>query len=80
VNIRRDILLIDEVLGAGDAKFKEKSQQKMTELLTGGETIILVSHSMDAIRRFANKVILLDGGHIIAQGEPEEIINKYLHL
>jgi ABC-type polysaccharide/polyol phosphate transport system ATPase subunit len=80
VNIQRDILLIDEVLGAGDAKFKEKSQQKMTELLTGGETIILVSHNMDAIRKFANKVILLDKGRVTAQGAPEEIISKYLSL
>ena len=52
----------------------------MAELLTGGETIILVSHSMEAIKRFSNKVIWLDKGRMVEQGEPEEIINKYLSL
>lgn len=80
VNVKQDILLIDEVLGAGDAKFKQKSQKKMEELLTSGQTIVLVSHSMDVIRRFANKVIWLDKGKVIAQGEPEEVVNQYLSL
>ena len=80
VNIRQDILLIDEVLGAGDAKFRQKSQEKMAELLTSGQTIVLVSHNMEAVRRFANKAICLDKGKVVAQGEPEKVINHYLSL
>jgi len=79
VNVKQDILLVDEILGAGDAKFKQKSQEKMAELLTSGRTIVLVSHNMDAVKKFADKVIWLDKGKVIAQGEPEEVVNQYLN-
>jgi len=78
VNVKQDILLIDEVLGVGDAKFKQKSQERMKELLMEGRTIVLVSHNMDAIREFANKVIWLDKGKVVAQGEPKQVIEQYL--
>ena len=78
VNVKGDILLIDEILGAGDAKFNQKARQKMEELLREGRTIVLASHNMDVLSRFADKVIWLDQGKAVAQGQPEEVIPQYL--
>jgi ABC-type polysaccharide/polyol phosphate transport system ATPase subunit len=78
VNLNRDILLVDEALEAGDEKFKEKSCRKIAELLSEKRTIILISHHMETIKRFANRVIWLDDGKVLAQGNSEEIINQYL--
>lgn len=78
INVREDILLVDEVLGAGDAKFNQKARQAMEEVLTEGRTIVLVSHNMDTIGRFANKVMWLEQGRVVALGPPEEIIGRYL--
>lgn len=77
VNVHKDIVLIDEIMGVGDARFRKKCEEKM-ERLIGERTIILVSHDMNTIRRFANKVLWLDKGQIVAQGEPEEVIQRYL--
>ena len=78
VNVKGDILLIDEILGAGDAKFNQKARQKMEELLREGRTIVLASHNMDVLNKFADKVIWLDQGKAVAQGQPEEVIPQYL--
>lgn len=77
MNIKKDILLIDEVMGVGDAEFRKKADERMGKLI-GERTIILVSHNMGTIMRFANKVIWLDKGRIAAQGEPEKVIQQYL--
>jgi len=78
VNVKGDILLIDEILGAGDAKFNQKTRQKMEELLREGRTIVLASHNMDVLSKFADRVIWLDQGKAVAQGRPEEVIPQYL--
>jgi ABC-type polysaccharide/polyol phosphate transport system ATPase subunit len=78
VHTRQDILLVDEALEAGDARFKQKSGEKMEELLSGGRTIILISHHLDTVRRYASKVIWIDDGKVVAQGEPGQIVNQYL--
>ena len=78
INLRKSILLIDEVLGVGDTKFRQKCDNKIEELMAEDLTVILVSHSMNSIKRFADKVIWLDKGKIRAQGEPEEVIEQYL--
>jgi ABC-2 type transport system ATP-binding protein len=73
-----DILLIDEVMGGGaDKNFKEKSLKKMEELLKGGATVILVSHELEAIKKYCDKVIWLEKGEIKIQGNPEEITTAY---
>jgi ABC-type polysaccharide/polyol phosphate transport system ATPase subunit len=78
VSLKRDILLIDEAMEAGDAKFKQQSQAKLEELISSGRTIILISHHMETITRFASKVIWLEDGKLLAQGEPAKIVNQYL--
>jgi ABC-type polysaccharide/polyol phosphate transport system ATPase subunit len=77
MNVSRDIVLIDEIMGAGDAAFREKANQEMSRIL-GERTIVMVSHSMANVKKFANKAIWLDKGRIAAQGEPEEVIKQYL--
>lgn len=78
IHLRKDIMLIDEVLGVGDVKFRKKCEEKIKELMGEGRTIVLVSHNMESIKKFANKVIWLDKGTIRAQGTPSEVIEQYL--
>ena len=72
------IVLIDEVFSVGDMKFKEKSYNKMKELISKEDrTVVIVSHSMNALRELCDEVIWLNEGVIMDQGEPEEVISKY---
>lgn len=75
--VNPDILILDEVLSVGDGAFRKKSEQKMLEIIHGGTTTLLVSHSLEQIRRMATKVLWLDRGEQIAFGETEEICNQY---
>jgi ABC-type polysaccharide/polyol phosphate transport system ATPase subunit len=77
MNVTKDIVLIDEILGAGDAAFRKKCDQEMSRII-GERTIVMVSHSMETIRRFSNRVIWLEKGRVMAQGEPKEVIQQYL--
>jgi teichoic acid transport system ATP-binding protein len=76
-NFKRDIMLIDEALEAGDSEFQQKSTELIEELLAEKQTMIIVSHHMETIRKFANKVIWLEDGSMVAQGEPEKITVMY---
>lgn len=72
-----DILILDEVLSVGDGAFKKKSEAKMREIIAGGTTTILVSHSLAQVREMCNKVLWLDKGRQIAFGETKEICDRY---
>ena len=78
INLKRDIMLIDEVLGVGDTKFRQKCEEKLKEVMRKGRTIVLVSHNMEPIERFADKVVWLDKGTVQASGATNEVIKKYL--
>jgi ABC-type polysaccharide/polyol phosphate transport system ATPase subunit len=80
INIDPDILIVDEALAVGDAKFQHKCFNKFREFQEAGKTILLVSHSADAIVRHCDFAILLEGGRIIEKGEPKTIINYYMDL
>ena len=74
-----DILLIDEVFSAAaDMDFKEKSLRKMDELIKKGSSVILISHDLELIKKYCNKVILLENGEIIKIGKSQEVIDFYL--
>jgi ABC-type polysaccharide/polyol phosphate transport system ATPase subunit len=73
----KDIVLIDEIMGAGDAAFREKADIEMNRII-GERTVVIVSHSMPTIERFATKVIWLNKGVVAAMGEPKEVIGQYL--
>ena len=76
--LETDIMLIDEVLSVGDAKFKEKSYNKMKELISAEKrTVIIVSHNMNTIKELCDEVLWINEGNMIEQGSPEVVIPKY---
>jgi ABC-type polysaccharide/polyol phosphate transport system ATPase subunit len=81
--VRPDILIIDEALSTGDAKFKEKSLNRVKELRSDDRALILVSHAMQTLRETCNDVAWLHKGKLIQRGEPNAVIDAYqefLHL
>jgi len=72
-----DIMLIDEVLGVGDESFKIKSQEAMREKINAKKTVVLVSHSMEAIQSLCDRVVWMNEGRTIACGKTSEIIQSY---
>ena len=76
--LETDIMLIDEVLSVGDAKFKEKSYNKMKELISDDtRTVIIVSHSLGTIKELCDEVLWLNDGEVMMKGEASEVIPKY---
>lgn len=73
-----DILLIDEALGVGDARFREKSKAVMADRINSDKTIVLVSHNEETIRQFCDRVIWLEKGSIRATGETGATVDAYL--
>ena len=80
VHMEPDILIIDEALSAGDAKFKERAGQKMSELMGTAGTMLLVSHALGTIQELSDEVIWLHKGRLIKRGEPKEICDAYLEF
>ena len=77
-NISGDILLLDEILAAGDAAFQEKAKKRMQELIDLAKIIVVVSHDMAAIRRICTRAIYLRAGKLVADGDVEHVIKEYL--
>ena len=76
--LETDIMLIDEVLSVGDAKFKEKSYNKMKELISDDtRTVIIVSHSLGTIKELCDEVLWLNDGEVMMKGDASEVIPKY---
>jgi ABC-type multidrug transport system ATPase subunit len=75
-----DILLIDEVLGVGDALFKKKSSSALKKRMNSNKTVVIVSHNVNTIKRLCDRAILMHRGQIIAKGKPENVINHYHEL
>jgi lipopolysaccharide transport system ATP-binding protein len=73
-----DVLLVDEVLAVGDASFQAKCLGKMGQVTGAGRTVILVSHSMPTVTSLAQRVIWLDRGVIAADGQPPDVVPRYL--
>lgn len=72
-----EILILDEVLSVGDAKFRKKSEKRILDMFEKGVTVLFVSHSIEQIRRICNRAIILDKGELVADGPVEEICNLY---
>ena len=76
--VNPDILILDEVLAGGDGAFRKKSEEKMRSIINGGATTILVSHSLDQVRKMCNKVLWLDGGEqIVFSDNVEAVCDAY---
>ena len=79
IRARGDILILDEILAVGDAAFQEKCNQYFASL-DKSQTVILVTHSMENVREFCDRAILIDQGKIIEEGDPEVVADAYLKL
>jgi ABC-2 type transport system ATP-binding protein len=78
--IEPDILIIDEVLGVGDEKFRKKSTDKMKELINSGATAIIVSHTIAQIKDLTDKTLWFDHGKIMMYDETDLVCEKYLEF
>lgn len=75
--VNPEILIVDEVLSVGDFKFQEKSKKRIEELMSGGTTVILVSHDNDIIKKMCNKVLWLESGRIKMYGDTQVVLDAY---
>lgn len=75
-----EILLVDEIFGAGDAKFQAKAKKRMVDLVDRSSILVMASHAMPTIKQICNRAILLDRGEIVAMGDPDEVEAAYLKL
>lgn len=75
--LKPDILILDEVLSVGDAKFKKKSENKLVSMMDDGVTVLFVSHNMAQVKRICNKAIILDHGKVVDYGDIERIAPIY---
>ena len=75
--VRPEILIVDEVLGAGDAYFFAKSTARMMDLVEGGASVLLVSHSLQQVTRFCDETIWMDRGRVVMRGPTVEVVKAY---
>lgn len=75
--VKPDILICDEVLAVGDFKFQEKCEKRMNELLSGGTTLLFVSHSAEQVKRMCKKAIWIDHGEMRMIGNASEVCEAY---
>ena len=77
-SVNPDILILDEVLSVGDASFQRKSKERMRNLMDNDVSLLFVSHSISQVRDLCDRAIWLDHGNIVADGEVNEICDRYM--
>jgi lipopolysaccharide transport system ATP-binding protein len=75
-----EVLIVDEILSVGDIFFQQKCHARMEELQRAGTSIVIVSHDMTAIEKYSTQVILLDQGHCLFLGQPNEAVERYYQI
>lgn len=80
ISVDPDILIVDEALSVGDAKFQMKCFARMAELRRRGTTILFVSHDINAVTTFCDRAVILESGRVFAQGEAKAMCSEYLRL
>lgn len=75
--VRSDILIVDEILSVGDILFQKKCEKRINTLMQSGTTVLIVSHSLEQIRRLCNKVLWLDNGKIKMLGDTKTVCDTY---
>lgn len=78
--VQPDILILDEVLSVGDAKFKKKSEKKLMDMMDTGVTVLFVSHNLEQVKRICNKAMILEHGKLVDYGDIENIAAKYKEM
>ncbi len=76
-DVHPEVLLVDEILSVGDEKFSRKSQARMRQLMEGGTTVVLVSHSLTQVQNLASRAMWLDRGRIKMIGQVDEVVAAY---
>ncbi|GGG63327.1 ABC transporter ATP-binding protein [Paenibacillus radicis (ex Gao et al. 2016)] len=76
-SISGEILLLDEIIGAGDASFAAKAKERMSGLMSEAKILVLVSHDLSTIKEVCNRVIMIKQGQIVKDGKPEDVIKYY---
>lgn len=77
INVEPDILIVDEALSVGDIYFQSKCFKKMDEIKRNGTTILLVTHDMSSVVKYCDKVVVLNHGRVVKEGNPKEMVDIY---
>ncbi|CAN5609341.1 hypothetical protein BH23GEM9_BH23GEM9_23350 [soil metagenome] len=76
----REVLILDEIFAVGDAGFRARCEQRYRQLIAEGYTVVMVSHDPETIERFCDRALLLEGGHLIAEGSGTDIAAEYMQV
>lgn len=80
IHVNPDILVVDEALAVGDARFRHKCYQKFHEFQSSGKTILLVTHDAEAVLKHCDRAVLLNNGRLVTAGPPQYVIHRYVDL
>lgn len=80
INVDADILLIDEILAVGDQHFQDKCFARMHELKNSGRTIVIVSHSLESVKKLCNRAVWIYNGEVRLDGDTKSVIDEYLKV
>ena len=78
-HVPAEVLLVDEVLAVGDVAFQRRCLTRIAELRADGVSVLFVSHNMSVVEQFCDRVIWIDGGRVVADGDPTEVVDQYRH-
>lgn len=77
-SVTPDILIVDEILGVGDYLFQKKCEKRMNEIIQNGATVVFVSHDIAQVKKICKRVIWLEKGHVVTEGETMDVCDKYM--
>ena len=80
INVDAEILLIDEILAVGDQHFQDKCFEKLHELKNSGKTIVIVSHSLDSVKKLCDRAIWIYDGQVRMDGNTKDVIDEYIKV
>ncbi|MBO5374011.1 MAG: ABC transporter ATP-binding protein [Clostridia bacterium] len=75
-----EILIVDEILGVGDFLFQQKCEQRINKMMSGGTTVVIVSHSIEQIERLCDRVVWLDHGKVVMIGQTADVCAQYRNM
>ena len=76
-SVKPEILIVDEILGVGDYKFQEKCEARITDMISGGVTVLLVTHNINKIKEMCSRALMLEKGNLVCLGSVDEVCEAY---
>jgi len=76
-SVKPEILIVDEILGVGDYKFQEKCEERIEHMISGGTTVLMVTHNTGKLKEICSRALLLEKGHVVCVGDMEEAYELY---